>query len=58
VAARLRACLDMAVPQMEREHRRYFPHEIDLTVDLQLHRGPSFLAKMLNVSEGGSNDVG
>jgi len=50
---RLCACLDIAVPKMEREHRRYFRHEIDLPVKLQLHTGQSFLAKMLNVSEGG-----
>jgi len=50
---RLCACLDMAIPKMEREHRRYFRHEIDLTVELQLHTGQPFLAKMLNVSEGG-----
>ena len=50
---RLCACLDMAVPKMEREHRRYFRHEIDVPVELQLHTGQSFLAKMLNVSEGG-----
>ncbi len=50
---RLCACLDMAVPKMEGEHRRYFRHEIDLPVELQLHTGQSFLAKMLNVSEGG-----
>src|SRR5207249_298890 len=50
---RLCACLDIAVPKMEREHRRYFRHEIDVPVKLQLHTGQSFLAKMLNVSEGG-----
>jgi ActR/RegA family two-component response regulator len=50
---RLCACLDMAVAKMEREHRRYFRHAIDLPVEFQLHTGQSFLAKMLNVSEGG-----
>jgi len=50
---RLRACLDIAVPKMEREHRRYFRHETDLPVELQLHTGQPFLARMLNVSEGG-----
>lgn len=51
--SRLQAVLDMAVPKMEREHRRYFRHEIDLPVELQLYTGQSFLAKMRNVSEGG-----
>ncbi len=50
---RLRALLDMALPKMEREHRRYFRHEIDLPVELRSYTGQCFPAKMLNVSEGG-----
>ena len=50
---RLRALLDMALPKMEREHRRYFRHEIDLPVELRSYTGQCCLAKMLNVSEGG-----
>src|SRR5712692_6835929 len=50
---RLCACLDMAMPRMEREHRRYFRHEIDLPVELRSYTGQCCLAKMLNVSEGG-----
>jgi c-di-GMP-binding flagellar brake protein YcgR len=49
----MRAFLDLAVPKMEREHRRYFRHEVDLPVELQLYTGQSFQTKMLNISEGG-----
>jgi ActR/RegA family two-component response regulator len=51
--SRIYAVLDTAVPKMEREHRRYFRHEIDLPVELQVYTGQCFRAKMLNVSEGG-----
>ena len=50
---RICAVLDMAVPKMEREHRRYFRHQIDLPIELQLYTGQSFRAKMRNISEGG-----
>jgi PilZ domain-containing protein len=50
---RICAVLDMAVPKMEREHRRYFRHPVDLSIELQLYTGESFRAKMRNVSEGG-----
>jgi len=40
---RLTSFLDFAVPKMEREHRRYFRHPIELPIELQMH----------NVSEGG-----
>jgi DNA-binding response OmpR family regulator len=51
--SRLRAVLDVAVPKMEREHRRYFRYEIDLPVRFQNHLGQSCSATMKNVSEGG-----
>ena len=50
---RICAVLDMAVPKMEREHRRYFRHPVDLPIELQLYTGQSFRAKMRNISEGG-----
>jgi hypothetical protein len=43
----------MAVPKMEREHRRYFRHPVDLPIELQLYTGQSFRVKMRNISEGG-----
>jgi CheY-like chemotaxis protein len=51
--ARLRSVLDIAVPKMEREHRRYFRYEIGLPVRLSNHLGQSFTTKMRNVGEGG-----
>ena len=50
---RICAVLGTAVPKMEREHRRYFRHSIDLPIELQLYTGQSFWAKMQNISEGG-----
>lgn len=50
---RLRSVLDIAVPKMEREHRRYFRYEVDLPVRFRNPLGQSFTAKMKNVSEGG-----
>jgi hypothetical protein len=38
---------------MEREHRRYFRHPIELPIELNLHDERTFVAKMQNVSEGG-----
>jgi CheY-like chemotaxis protein len=51
--SRLRGVLDIAVPKMEREHRRYFRYDIDLPVRFQNHLGQSFSTVMKNVSEGG-----
>jgi len=50
---RLTSFLDFAIPKMEREHRRYFRHPIELPIELQLHDERTFVAKMQNVSEGG-----
>jgi CheY-like chemotaxis protein len=51
--SRLRGVLDIAIPKMEREHRRYFRYEIDLPVRVQNHLDQSFNSRMKNVSEGG-----
>jgi CheY-like chemotaxis protein len=51
--ARLHGVLDIALPKMEREHRRYFRYEIDLPVQFRDQLGQSFAARMKNVSEGG-----
>jgi len=51
--SRLRGVLDIALPRMEREHRRYFRHDIDLPVRFQNHLGQSFSTTMKNVSENG-----
>jgi CheY-like chemotaxis protein len=54
----LRSLIEVAVPRMAREHRRYFRHKIDLPVDLLCHTGEMFTGKMftgkiMNVSEDG-----
>jgi DNA-binding response OmpR family regulator len=49
----LRSYLDIALPSMEREHRRYFRHKVDLPVQLLCYTGETFAGKILNVSEGG-----
>jgi CheY-like chemotaxis protein len=51
--ARLRSVLDIAIPKMEREHRRYFRYNVDLLVQFRNPLGQSFAARMQNVSEGG-----
>ena len=51
--SRLRGVLDIALPKMEREHRRYFRYDIDLPVRFQNHLGQSFSTAMKNVSENG-----
>jgi CheY-like chemotaxis protein len=51
--ARLRSVLDIAIPKMEREHRRYFRYDVDLPVRFQNPLRQSFNARMQNVSEGG-----
>src|ERR1019366_2957613 len=50
---RLRSVLDVAVPKMDREHRRYFRYDVDLPVQFRNHLGQSFTTRMQNVSEGG-----
>jgi len=51
--SRLRSVLDLTLPKMEREHRRYFRYEVALPVRLLNHAGHSFITKMRNVSEDG-----
>jgi CheY-like chemotaxis protein len=51
--SRLGRVLDIALPKMEREHRRYFRYDIDLPARFQNHLGQSFSTTMKNVSEGG-----
>jgi CheY-like chemotaxis protein len=51
--ASLCSFLDLALPRMEREHRRYFRYKIDLPVELLFPTGEIFPGKILNVSEGG-----
>jgi CheY-like chemotaxis protein len=50
---RLRSVLDIAVPKMEREHRRYFRYDVESPVRLRNPIGQIFPARMQNVSEGG-----
>ena len=50
---RLLTLLDLALPKMEREHRRYFRYPATLSVELDLPSGESHPAKMSNISEGG-----
>jgi CheY-like chemotaxis protein len=50
---RLRSVLDVAIPKMQREHRRYFRYDIDLPMRFRNDFGQCFTAKMKNVSEGG-----
>jgi CheY-like chemotaxis protein len=49
----LRSLLDVAVPRMAREHRRYLRHKVDLPVELLCYTGETFAGKMMNVSEDG-----
>lgn len=48
----LRSHLDIALPRMEREHRRYFRHKLDLPIALSCST-ETVAGKILNVSEGG-----
>lgn len=50
---RITSVLDMIVPKMKSEHRRYFRYESDLPVEFRLHTGQGFSARMLNISEEG-----
>ena len=45
--------LDIALPRMEREHRRYSRHKVDLPVELLFFSGETVTGKIMNVSEGG-----
>jgi len=49
----LRSLLDVALPRMAREHRRYFRHKVDLPVELLCYTGETFAGKLINVSEDG-----
>jgi hypothetical protein len=49
----LRSFLDIALPTMQREHRRYFRHKVDLPIELLCQRGEAFTGKIINVSESG-----
>jgi CheY-like chemotaxis protein len=49
----LRSLLDLALPRMEREHRRYFRHRVDLPITLACPSGKPLAGKIMNVSEGG-----
>jgi DNA-binding response OmpR family regulator len=51
--ARLKPFLDTAIPQMEREHRRYFRYPVHGLVQLQTTRDDAISVAMVNVSEGG-----
>jgi CheY-like chemotaxis protein len=50
--ALLRSHLDIALPRMEREHRRYFRHKVDLSITLSCS-AETAVGKIMNVSEGG-----
>jgi CheY-like chemotaxis protein len=49
----LRSFLDVALPRMEREHRRYFRHKVGLRLKLVYDKGETLTGKIINVSEGG-----
>ena len=49
----LRNVLDLALPTMEREHRRYFRHKVDLPIEMLRQTGEALTGKIVNVSEGG-----
>jgi CheY-like chemotaxis protein len=50
--ALLRSQLDLALPRMERDHRRYFRHKVELPITLS-GTAESVVGKIVNVSEGG-----
>jgi len=50
---RLLGILEVAIPKMEREHRRYFRYAVDLPVRLRDPLGKAFPARLKNISEGG-----
>jgi CheY-like chemotaxis protein len=49
----LRSFLEVALPRMEREHRRYFRHKVDVPIKLVCDTGKTLAGKIMNVSEGG-----
>lgn len=49
----LRSFLDIALPRMEREHRRYFRHKVELPIELSNHNDDTVDGKMINVSKDG-----
>jgi CheY-like chemotaxis protein len=52
--SRLHNILELAIPKMEREHRRYFRYQVDLPVRFRDTAGQSFVAGSIqNISEGG-----
>ena len=48
----LRSQVEIALPRMERDHRRYFRHRVDLPITLS-GTAESVVGKIMNVSEGG-----
>jgi hypothetical protein len=48
----LRSHLDTALPRMEREHRRYFRHKVDVSIKISCSTETA-VGKIVNVSEGG-----
>ncbi len=52
--SRLNNILELAIPKMEREHRRYFRYQVDLPVRFRDSAGEPFVAGSIqNISEGG-----
>lgn len=51
--ARLRPFLENAIPQMEREHRRYFRYPVHAVVQLKTMADDAISTAMVNISEGG-----
>jgi CheY-like chemotaxis protein len=49
----LRSFVDIALPIMQREHRRYFRHKVDLPIELLCQTGETFTGRVINVSESG-----
>jgi CheY-like chemotaxis protein len=49
----LRRYLEVAIPKMIREHRRYSRYKVDVPVQLLDYEGETLAGKMINVSEGG-----
>lgn len=49
----LRSLLDLALPRMEREHRRYFRYKVGLPIELLCQTGEAVAGKIINVSESG-----
>lgn len=51
--ARLRPFLEIAIPKMEREHRRYFRYPVEAVVQICTTREEAISTRLVNVSEGG-----